>query len=139
MEEPVEPFKSECRVRVFDGAKVLDRVLGDLKMAIYEYNSRIKYTGFYLKPVHKVYKSPGGVRRVYEYYGRYWWRITRKGGKVRFEYVGASKPAKVEEPPDNPLEGLVVVREGEDVIVECSVYERFKTFFEGLKTSSEPV
>ena len=32
----------------------------------------------------------------------------------------------------NPLEGLSVIREGDDVIIRCDVYEKFKWVFEGL-------
>ncbi|MEM0366339.1 MAG: hypothetical protein QXO93_03790 [Acidilobaceae archaeon] len=132
MEEPIEPIRG-CRVRVISGALVLDKLLADLKRAIYDYNWRIKSTNYYLKPVHKVYKTVGGARRIYEYYGRYWWRITREEGSVKFIYVGKIKPQNLPEPPINPLEGLVVIRENRDVILECEAYNRFKDIFKGLK------
>jgi len=84
--------------------------------------------GYYLKPVHKVYRTTGGLRRIYEYYGRYWWRK----GDGKLIYAGAKKPGGLPQPPLNPLEGLSVIREGDDVIIRCDVYERFKWVFEGL-------
>jgi len=80
MEEPIEPPPpEECRLRIVGGARTLDVILADLKESFYEYNRSIGSTGYYLKPVHKVYKYVGGSRRIYEYYGRYWWRLSRTG------------------------------------------------------------
>jgi hypothetical protein len=140
MEEPIEPpYGWECRLRVVGGARALDPILADLKRVFYEYNRVIRGTGYYLKPVHKVYKRVGGLVRVYEYYGRYWWRLTRRGGRLRYVYSGTIKPRGVPvDPPSNPLEGLSLIREGGDVIVRCSDFDRFARVFEGYPVVREP-
>ena len=124
--------RPECRVRVLGGALVLDLVLDKIKVEIYEYNTRISKTGYYLKPVHRVYRKTGGQRKVYEYYGRYWWRLERSKGRLKWIYVGRIKPEGLPEPPRHVLEGLSVIREGEDVIIECSLYDKFRTLFDGF-------
>lgn len=140
MEEPIEPpgLSEDCYLRVVGGARILNAILADLKKVLYEYNRLVKSSGYYLKPVHKVYKESRGLKRVYEYYGRYWWRLERRGGRVRYVYSGTVKPREVSlEPPSNPLEGLVVIREGEDVIVKCSDFEKFSGIFRGFKVVRE--
>ncbi len=139
MEEPIEPpSEGDCRLRIIRGAKALDPILADLKRVFYEYNKVIRDTGYYLKPVHKVYKYTSGSLRVYEYYGRYWWRLVRRGGKPRYIYAGTVKPEKVTvDPPDNPLEGLSLIREGDDVIVRCFDFERFAGVFRGYRVVRE--
>ena len=105
---------------------------------IYEYNDAIRGTGYYLKPVHKVYKNVGGVRRVYEYYGRYWWRRIKRRDRSGYKlvYAGTEKPREVPlDPPHTGLEGLRVIVEGDDIIIECSVYYKYKNSFQGLKVS----
>jgi len=137
LEEPKEPAASsegDCRVRVYGGYLRLREALSRVIPEIYRYNEAIRGTGYYLKPVHKVYKTVRGVRRIYEYYGRYWWRRVRRSGGYRLVYAGTEKPRDVPvEPPRTGLEGLKVIVEGEDVIIECRVYEEFKGFFEGLR------
>lgn len=125
-EKPMEP---PCRVRVYGGYGPISRVLNDIKEAIYSYNVIASSRGYYLKPVHKVYKRVGGLTRVYEYYGRYWWRK----GDSRLIYAGSVKPRGLPEPPPNPLDGLSVIREDNDIIVDCGTYERFKELFKGLR------
>ena len=129
-EEPNEPPPDDCKVRVIGGRIVLWRIASEVKSVFYEYNSLISRTGYYLKPVHKVYKrTSDGRRRIYEYYGRYWWR--RKG--KRLVYAGTEKPRRVRvDPPRHPLEGLSIIVEDDDVIISCADYEKFKGFFEGL-------
>ena len=129
LEEPSEPPHSECRVRIRGGARLLEGILDEYRGRLYEYNSTIRGSGYYLKPLHRVYKNVGGERRLYEYYGRYWWRIVPSRGGRRLVYAGKSKPGGLPEPPSFPLEGLAVVRIGEDVIVECWVYEKYRDIF----------
>ncbi len=133
-EEPNEPPpREECMIRVYGGYARLREWLDTIKPLIYEYNSAIRHTGYYLKPVHKVYyKRAQGETRIYEYYGRYWWKIISKGGKRRLVYAGRFKPSGVPEPPKIELEGLRVVVEGDDVIIECDVYDKVKRFFGDL-------
>ncbi len=130
-EEPNEPPSADCKVIVYNGRRIIINLLDELKNPFYEYNSKISSTGYYLKPVHKVYKTLGdGRRRIYEYYGRYWWRRVGK----RFVYAGVSKPRAVKEPPPpNPLDGLSIIVEGEDIILSCRDYEKFYEYFKGYK------
>jgi len=129
-EEPKEPPPDDCKLRILGGRSVLARLAGEIKEAFYEYNTLISNTGYYLKPVHKVYKRLSDRRRrIYEYYGRYWWR--RKGN--RLVYAGTVKPRRVPvEPPKHPLDGLSIIVEDDDIIISCSDYEKYKEYFEGL-------
>ena len=139
MEEPIEPPPlEECRLRIVGGARTLDIIVADLKESFYEYNRSIGSTGYYLKPVHKVYKYVGGSRRIYEYYGRYWWRLSRTGKGPRYIYAGMVKPESVKvDPPSNPLEGLSLIREGSDIIIKCSDFEKFSNIFKGYRVIRE--
>ncbi|MEM0340050.1 MAG: hypothetical protein QXN05_04630 [Acidilobaceae archaeon] len=138
MEEPKEPLREDCRVRVIGGGLALDLALDEMRKAIYEYNSKIRESGYYLKPVHKTYKTlREGVRRVYEYYGIYWWRLIKTKRGLRYFYVGKHKPPGLPEPPRLPVEGLSLARDGRDVIIECRVYDKFKDFFRGFQTVRE--
>ncbi len=131
-EEPNEPpSSSDCRVRVIGGASRLAAIVDEIKGPFYKYNTLISATGYYLKPVHKVYKRTSqGIVRVYEYYGRYWWR--KKNG--RMVYAGREKPRRVPlDPPPHPLEGLSIIVEEGDVIMSCRDYERFRAYFQGLR------
>ena len=128
-EEPKE-LPSDCKVIIYDGLQVLRAFIDEIKQPFYEYNSLISNTGYYLKPVHKVYKKlPNGKKRIYEYYGRYWWK---KVGS-RWIYAGNIKPKIIRyEPPRHPLEGLSIIIEDKDIIMNCRDYSKFKSYFKGL-------
>jgi hypothetical protein len=131
LEEPKEP--RECKVRILGGLKVIEEILDSVKRRVYEYNSLISQYGYYLKPVHKVYKTlSDGRKRIYEYYGRYWWRLERRRGRLVWIYVGNVKPKGLPEFPPHELEGLSIIREGDDVVINCEVYDKFKELFSGL-------
>ena len=135
-EEPKEPPPQEsCWIRVLGGVVALARLEAIVKEPFYEYNSRISGTGYMVKPVHKVYRRRSdGTRRIYVYYGRYWWR--RRGR--RLVYAGTRKPRRVRlEPPRNPLAGLSLIVEGDDIIIPCWVYEAYRGLFEGLPAVRE--
>ncbi len=120
---------TECRLLVKGGGKRIDSIIDEYKSVIYEYNTRISGQGYYLKPVHKVYRRlSDGTLKVYEYYGRYYWR---KAGE-RLIYAGREKPRGL---PDIhlPFEGLAVIRiNNSDVVIDCDLYDKFKHIFEGL-------
>lgn len=130
VEEPIEP---PCWIRVYSGAQAIARALSELKKDIYAYNSAIRATGYYLKPVHMAYRYVNGRKRVYEYYGRYWWKWVNK----RMKYIGRSPPVSLPPPPKSPLEGLKIIRDGNDVILSCEQYDKFKHLFEGLAVAKE--
>ena len=136
MEEPNEP-PNPCTVRVLDGYRALEPLLDRIKRAVYKYNSVAAKYGYYLKPVHRVYKRVGDRVRVFEYYGRYWWRI-EGGRKKRLVYAGSNKPAGVPQPPRIPLLGLAIAREGDDVILDCETYARLSSVFKGYKAIFNP-
>ncbi|MEB3851351.1 MAG: hypothetical protein LRS49_02055 [Desulfurococcales archaeon] len=133
--EPPEPCASEnCVVRVYGGAGAAEALSLMARKAVYSYNLAIRGTSYYLKPVHYVYKRGNdGVTKVYEYYGRYWWRLERRGSRVRWRYVGRRKPPGLPEPPRTGLEGLRIIRVGDDIIVDCWVLEKFPDLFRGLR------
>ncbi len=117
------------------GRRALEEVLERYLRDIYRYNSMLRGTSYYLKPVHMVTRSTRYGRLRYVYIGRYWWRLEYRDGKLRWRYVGREKPEELRDKPDpprNPLAGLVYAVSGEDVIVREDVYKRYKWVFEGL-------
>jgi hypothetical protein len=129
LEKPNEPHG--CKIIVYDGYLDIISLLNDIKENIYKYNAEISQKGYYLKPVHKVYKIKNGKNKViYEYYGRYWWK---KLGK-KMIYSGTTKPKWLPSPPDNPLDGLSVIKDGKNVIIDCFIYDKFKWIFKDRKT-----
>ena len=42
------------------------------------------------------------------------------------------KPKELPEFPSHKLEGVVVIREGNDVIIDCEVFDKLKEIFEGF-------
>lgn len=128
--EQEKPNEPPCLIKVYGGYKALSAALEPVKNAIYEYNSIISRRGYYLKPVHMVYRRGPGGTKIYEYYGRYWWRK----GEKRLIYAGSLKPRGLPDPPPNPLEGLSIIREGEDVVMPCHLYDRFRQLFGDLRS-----
>jgi hypothetical protein len=126
-------------VRVVGGYAALEKVLVELKKAIYKYNSVVSRLGYYLKPVHKVYRRGiEGRVKVFEYYGRYWWRVARgPRGRRRLIYVGTEPPAGAPKPPKTPLLGIAIAREGDDVILDCDTYKRLSGVFKGYRVFYE--
>lgn len=115
-----------CRIKIEGGLEEFRRAVESVLRVVYEFNSNLKGLGVYLKPVHRVYRVEGGVRVVYEYYGRYWWRVERRGGRLRWRYIGRRPPLGAPEPPGHPLEGLSVKIVGDDVEMDCSWFEAFR-------------
>ncbi|MGC8909926.1 MAG: hypothetical protein ACP5O5_05005 [Fervidicoccaceae archaeon] len=98
-------------------AEILEKIKGYFK----SYNKSISGSGYYLKPIHFSSRQVEGKKRKYVYLGRYWWKVLYLGrtkeGKVKLKwiYVGKTKPSGLPEPPDNPLEGVsIYIKEGED-------------------------
>ncbi len=106
--------------RVKIKAKLIDDVFREYQKLVREYNKKIRESGYYLKPVHIVVKKVNNEVRIYRYYGRYWWRVEylgKKGGRsiIKWIYIGREKPKGLENPPKNPLEGIVVYKvKGDD-------------------------
>ena len=131
----MEGSGEDCRVRLEGGLEEFRRAVERVLRVVYEFNSRLKVRGVYLKPVHRVYRTEGGVRAVYEYYGRYWWRLERRGGRLRWRYLGRRPPLGVPEAPGHPLEGLSVKIVGDDVEMDCRWLEVFRSLglLEGVR------
>ncbi|MCE4624329.1 MAG: hypothetical protein F7C35_00485 [Desulfurococcales archaeon] len=105
-------------VRIINGKTALETVEIRVKEPYYHYNSMISSYGYFIKPVHKVYKVKQGRRLVYVYYGRYWFR---RGEKGRAVYAGSTKPSFIPfEPPSNPLEGVTIIIDGPDLLVSST-------------------
>lgn len=103
--------------------KKINILLSNYLIDIYRYNNLIKNRNYYLKPLHIVIKrKTNGSSAKYIYYGRYWYRLLKKPGGIRWIYVGREKPDnELPDPPRNPLEGLVVkITENEVVILSSS-------------------
>lgn len=90
------------------------------KLEIMEYNEKIKSTGYYIKLMHVVHKNSSEARLKYVYFGRYWYRVSKKEKGVSWIYLGREKPEpSLPEPPLNPFEGVsVVVLNDEDIEVD---------------------
>ena len=131
---------SDCLI-VVDGINILQRLLDSYRKKLYEYNTLLSGTGFYLKPVHIVTRNTRGEKKLYYYYGRYWWKIKYKGknnktSKIAWEYIGRQKPkelAHLPDPPKNPFEGIKIVVVKNNIIIERKVYEKFPHLFKGFK------
>ena len=126
-------------VLVRGGYRRVREALERYREQLYHYNSVVSPLGYYLKPVHySYYTTADGERKRYVYLGRYWYRVERRGGRIRMRYVGREKPKELEgvpDPPPNPLEGLRFARIGDsdDILLEEDVYRRFAWLFDGLE------
>ncbi len=123
-------FKKKI-VRVRDGLKLIGLVFDEYRRRLYEYNERIKEFNYYLKPVHEVTYSYEGIVRKYLYFGRYWYRLVKSRGGLKWIYIGREKPdPHLPDPPLNPFEGIKIVVEGNDVLIDENVYLLLKKVLE---------
>ncbi len=129
--------------RIIGARKYFEGLVEQYKLSIYRYNESIKNTGYYLKPVHMVYrKDQEGRTRIYYYVAKYWWHVSyvgRRGktSRVKWIYVGSRMPyhpdLMVNPPPPSPLEGIAYSLDGEDVIMTEKNYRRVKDLLEGFR------
>ncbi len=114
-------------VTLKDGYQLIMELFLPYRRRIYEYNSLIKDTGYYLKPIHFVIKKDLNMK--YLYFGRYWYRIVKgRSGNIKWIYVGREKPdPNLPEPPINPFEGLKILVNGNDVLIDEYVYKTLTT------------
>lgn len=127
---------------VKNGLDAVASLLEEYKRAIYRYNSMIRGTGYYLKPMHVVVKHSASGEKKYTYVGRYWWRVVYVGKKgktsrVKWIYVGKEKPAELKDYPDPPNHILVgfsfIVLNGRDILVREDVFKRYRWIFTGYE------
>ncbi|QIW23216.1 hypothetical protein EWF20_03030 [Sulfolobus sp. S-194] len=101
--------------------RVFDEVLRKLKIQVYEYNSRIKEYGIYLKPYHIVYKNG----KQYIYIGKYWYKLDKKDGKLKWIYLGKKKPAQyLPDPPAIP--DYTIIKDIEGYIIDEKALDEIK-------------
>jgi len=111
--------KGNKTVIIRDGYKLLMEIYAPYRERIYAYNSRIRDSGYYLKPIHIVYKNVNNRRYKYLYFGRYWYRVIKKGKRVKWVYIGREKPdPHLPDPPLSPFEGISIIVDNNDVIVD---------------------
>ncbi len=127
---------------VKNGLDAVASLLEEYKRAIYRYNSMIRGTGYYLKPIHVVVKHDTSGEKKYIYVGRYWWRVVYVGKKgktsrVKWIYVGKEKPAELKDYPDPPSHILVgfsfIVLNDRDILVREDVFKRYRWIFTGYE------
>jgi hypothetical protein len=99
----------------------INLILSDFLPEIYRYNDMIKDKRYYLKPVHIVIKKRGNGHKIkYYYYGRYWYKIEKNKGRkgIKWVYIGREKPEpSLPDPPRNPLEGLAIKINGNEIAI----------------------
>jgi hypothetical protein len=135
------PFAKRGRVTIKESPQILAQLnllVGELLKDFYKYNELIKERGFYLKPVHIVTrKLQDGSTVKYYYYGRYWYRLEKTPtGRIKWVYVGRTKPIpELPDPPENPLEGLVVKVYNDVVEIVIASEEMMKLIYSKLASS----
>jgi len=116
----------------------LNLIIGQILPVFYEYNNMIKQQGFYLKPVHMVTRRlQDGTIVKYYYYGRYWYKLEKTPtGRLKWIYIGKEKPLpELPDPPENPLEGVVVKRVNETIEIIFGSEELFRTIYSRLSST----
>ncbi|MCS7099636.1 MAG: hypothetical protein RMH84_06925 [Sulfolobales archaeon] len=105
------------RLLVKKGLNHLLNLYMKYKLELFNYNENIRSTGYYVKPIHVAYRSIGRYRVKYIYFGRYWYRVSRRGSRLMWIYLGKEKPEpSLPDPPLNPFEGIsAVVVDEEDI------------------------
>lgn len=93
--------------------KVFDEIIRRMKSKVYDYNSKIREYGVYLKPYHIVYKNG----KKYIYVGKYWYKLEKKDGKLKWIYLGKTKPNEsMPDPP--PIPDYTIIKDGDGYIID---------------------
>jgi|GEM_PF-1014739 hypothetical protein len=95
-------------------SECLSNILSNIKRSIYDYNEKIKSTGYYLKPYHIVNKG----KKKYLYIGKYWYKIISEN-KLKWIYIGKRKPEPLPDPPNIPLLDCVMYIEEGRCFINC--------------------
>ncbi|MEM2203013.1 MAG: hypothetical protein QXI22_01490 [Sulfolobales archaeon] len=128
-------------IRIVGGAHRIKEIYDNYVREIKEYNNQIKHTGFYLMPVRKTVKKsrkdPSKVKYNY-YYGRYWYFYISTKERGIYIYVGKEKPLEsLPDPPKNPLEGVEIIYDGDDILIPEDQFEKVKDLFKGYTSIVE--
>ncbi len=123
-------------VRIVGGARRVKEIYDEYVKQLNEYNERIRHTGFYLKPVIKVarrdHKDPSKIIKHDYYYGKYWYIAISTKKRKAYLYVGKEKPLEsLPDPPKDPLEGVEIIYDGEDILIPKEQFEGIKDLFSG--------
>ncbi len=115
-------------------SQLLNTFLEVYRVKLYEYNRKVSKFGVYLKPLHIVTKQCANTTKTYYYYGRYWYKLIRKEGKLKWIYLGTTKPyAHLPDPPLNPLTLIEIKnRENNSCIYVIDSEISFKSLIEIL-------
>ncbi|MEM1610983.1 MAG: hypothetical protein QXQ57_04980 [Sulfolobales archaeon] len=123
-------------IRVVGGAHKVRKILEEYVKKVKEYNKQIRHTGFYLEPVKMVpRRDPFGNGRLIKYdyyYGRYWYIYISGKERGRYLYLGTTKPIEtLPDPPKNPLDGVKIIYDEEDILIPEEQFEKVKDLFKG--------
>ncbi len=92
--------------------------LDRLRESVYGYNTKVKEYGVYLKPYHVVYRN----EKKYIYIGKYWYKVTKVNGKLKWIYLGMKKP--VQDMPDPPaLVNFTIVKEKDTYMIDEKILD----------------
>uniref|UniRef100_A0A7J3YTN4 Uncharacterized protein n=1 Tax=Ignisphaera aggregans TaxID=334771 RepID=A0A7J3YTN4_9CREN len=121
------PLKGELCLNSFCMKLLIDVLLNCYRQQLYGYNSIVKKYNVYLKPLHIVVKnSLRGSKKVYYYFGRYWYRLEVVNSKLKWIYLGREKPFDfLPDPPINPLLIIEVKRAQSDPSLQCIYVKNF--------------
>jgi hypothetical protein len=124
---------SLCIYRICLDGDQISRLLSTISMLyrekLYEYNSVIKKTGYYLKPLHIVVKKYGSGIKTYYYYGKYWYRVVSQGSKIKWYYISSVKP--LQDLPDPPINPLILIKVINNDNRDClCILEDYRDFLE---------
>ncbi|MCY0882713.1 MAG: hypothetical protein OWQ50_02655 [Acidianus infernus] len=96
------------------------KIFSKLKEQVYEYNSKISGSEVYLKPYHVVYKNG----KKYIYIGKYWYKLEKYNGKIKWIYLGKEKPlANLPDPPKFPE--FTIIKDEKSYIVDEKFLNNF--------------
>lgn len=128
-------------IRVIGGTARAKKILEEYIRMVKEYNKQIRETGFYLAPVEIIPRrdprNPHKVKYDY-YYGRYWYLYIGVKERGKYLYVGRKKPLEtLPDPPKNPLEGVKIWFDGEDILIPEDQFDRVKDLFKGYPKHRE--
>ncbi|RLG78017.1 MAG: hypothetical protein DRO12_00445 [Thermoprotei archaeon] len=110
------------RIKRDEFKRLVASALDDYLRQLYEYNNVAKKFSVYLKPVHIVTKRGS---RIYIYIAKYWYRLEKSNGKLKWIYIGTSKPQiqGLPEPPPPLIDKIPIEMDGEYVDVDDTIYE----------------